>query len=163
MATPTNLPASFSSGAVLTAAQQNDLRGAFRILQVVQSTYATQVSTTSTSYVTTGLTATITPQSTTSKILAVVSMPTEKTTVSVFSGAFVALFRGTVAGTNLVENLLYSEQIINSTLALNWLDSPSTTSAQVYTVGIKTNSAAVTVKSCPSSLKASIILMEVSA
>jgi hypothetical protein len=31
MATPTNLPASFVSGAILTAAQQNDLRGAFRV------------------------------------------------------------------------------------------------------------------------------------
>jgi hypothetical protein len=163
MATPTNLPASQTTGNVLTAAYVNDLRGAFRILQVVQASHSTEVSTTSTSYVTTGLTASITPQSTTSKILAYVSMPTEKTTVSIFSGAYIALFRGTVTGTNLVENLLYSEQQIVSTLALNWLDSPSTTSAQVYTVGIKTNSGAVTVKSCPGSLKASLVLMEVSA
>jgi 5-deoxy-D-glucuronate isomerase len=141
----------------------DDLRGAFRILQVVQASHSTEVSTTSISYVTTGLTASITPQATTSKILAFVSMPTEKTTVSIFSGAFIGLFRGTVAGTNLVENLLYSEQQIASTLALNWLDSPSTTSSQVYTVGIKTNSAAVTVKSCVINLKASLVLMEVSA
>ena len=163
MATPTNLPGDFSPGQVLTAANMDDLRGAFRILQVVQASHSTEVSTTSTSYVTTGLTASITPQATTSKILAFVSMPTEKTTVSIFSGAFIGLFRGTVAGTNLVENLLYSEQQIASTLALNWLDSPSTTSSQVYTVGIKTNSAAVTVKSCVINLPASLVLMEVSA
>ena len=41
MATPTNLPASFVAGAILTAAQQNDLRGAFRVLQVVQGTTTT--------------------------------------------------------------------------------------------------------------------------
>ena len=33
MATPTNLPATQTSGNVLTAAWLNDLRGAFRILQ----------------------------------------------------------------------------------------------------------------------------------
>jgi hypothetical protein len=33
MATPTNLPATFVAGNVLTAAQQNGLRGAFRVLQ----------------------------------------------------------------------------------------------------------------------------------
>jgi hypothetical protein len=148
---------------VLTAAYVNDLRGAFRILQVVQASHSTVVSTTSTSYVTTGLTASITPQSTTSKILAFVSMPTEKTTAGVYSGALIALFRGTVAGTNLVENILYNEQQTAATLALNWLDSPSTTSAQAYTVGIKTNSGLITVKSCVNDLKASLVLMEVSA
>jgi len=34
MATPTSLPATFVAGNVLTAAQMNDLRGAFRILAV---------------------------------------------------------------------------------------------------------------------------------
>ena len=38
------------------------------VIQVVSANYNTSTSTTSTSYVTTGLSATITPQSTTSKI-----------------------------------------------------------------------------------------------
>ena len=38
MATPTTLPAAFVSGAILTADQMNNLRGAFRVLQVVTST-----------------------------------------------------------------------------------------------------------------------------
>jgi len=37
MATPTSLPASFTSGQVLTAAQMNNLRGGFRVLQVEQA------------------------------------------------------------------------------------------------------------------------------
>jgi hypothetical protein len=41
MATPTTLPASFVAGNILTAAQLNNLRGAFRVLQVVQATDAT--------------------------------------------------------------------------------------------------------------------------
>ena len=38
MATPTTLPATFVAGNVLTAAQMNDLRGAFRVLQIVSTT-----------------------------------------------------------------------------------------------------------------------------
>jgi hypothetical protein len=163
MATPTNLPPAEVAFTPLAASWLNDLRGAFRILQVVQTSHATETVTTSTAYISTGLTATITPQSTTSRVLAFVTMPTEKTTASVFSGAFVGLFRGGVGGSILIENLLYSEQQIVSTLAMNWLDSPNTTSAQTYTVGIKTNSAAVTVKSCPIGMRASLVLCEVSA
>ena len=75
MATPTSLPASFSSGAVLTAAQMNNLRGAFRILQVVQTIKTDIYSSGSVAQGgeadVTGLTATITPSSTSSKILVV--------------------------------------------------------------------------------------------
>ena len=75
MATPTNLPASFTTGAVLTAAQMNDLRGAFRILQVVSGSTTTETSTSSTTHADTTLTATITPQSASSQILVYVSHP----------------------------------------------------------------------------------------
>jgi hypothetical protein len=73
MATPTNLPAAFTTGAVLTAAQQNALRGAFRILQVVANGTVTQTSSTSTTFANTALSASITPQSATSKIFVMVN------------------------------------------------------------------------------------------
>ena len=73
MATPTNLPAAFTVGQVLTSTQMNDLRGAFRVLQVVYATTAAQAVSTSSTYGDTGLTATITPQSADSKILVCVS------------------------------------------------------------------------------------------
>ena len=70
MATRTTLPATFVAGNVLTAAQQNDLRGAFRILQVEQVTKLDTFSTSSTSFTDiTGLSITITPSSATNKIL----------------------------------------------------------------------------------------------
>ena len=73
MATPTTLPASFVSGAVLEAAQLNNLRGAFRILQVVSTTktdtFVSGTVTAGSEVDITGLTATITPSSTSSKIL----------------------------------------------------------------------------------------------
>jgi hypothetical protein len=74
MATPTTLPATFVAGDVLTAAQMNNLRGAFRIMQVVYATPITaQVSTSSSTMSDTGLTATITPSSTSSKVLVIVN------------------------------------------------------------------------------------------
>ena len=75
MATPTTLPAAFVAGAILTAAQQNNLRGAFRVLQVVASTYATQTTATTNTFVNSGLTGTITPSSTSSQVLVIVTQP----------------------------------------------------------------------------------------
>jgi hypothetical protein len=73
MATPTTLPASFVAGSILTAAELNDLRGAFRVLQVVNATTSTTTSNSTSTYADTSLTATITPTSTSSKILVFVN------------------------------------------------------------------------------------------
>jgi hypothetical protein len=73
MATPTSLPAAVATGDVGTAAEFNGLRGAFRILQVGANGTTTQTSSTSSSFVNTALSASITPQSTSSKILVMVS------------------------------------------------------------------------------------------
>jgi hypothetical protein len=163
MATPTTLPATFVSGNVLEAEQLNDLRGAFRILQVIEGTTSTQVVTTSTSFVTTNLTATITPSATSSKILILVNSPTGKDS-SVFSGCYTGLFRGTVAGTFLAGSLLYAGG--NSTYMMctySYLDSPNTTSATAYTLGIRTNSGSTAVYANADSNRSSIVLMEISA
>ena len=70
MATPTALPATFTAGQVLTAAEQNGLRGAFRILQVASVFKADTFSFTSTSFVdVTGLSVSITPREATSQII----------------------------------------------------------------------------------------------
>ena len=69
MATPTSLPATFVAGNVLTAAELNNLRGAFRVLQIVRATDTTQRTTTSTSYVDANISVTITPTSADSDIL----------------------------------------------------------------------------------------------
>ena len=77
MATPTTLPASFTAGQVLTASQMNNLRGAFRVLQVVSTTKTdtyTDSSASGTLTTVTGLSATITPSATTSKILIYVTL-----------------------------------------------------------------------------------------
>lgn len=73
MATPTTLPAAFVAGDVLTATQMNNLRGAFRVLQVVYGASATQTTNSSSTYADTTLTASITPSATSSKVLVIVN------------------------------------------------------------------------------------------
>ncbi len=165
MATPTTLPATFTAGQVLTAAQMNDLRGAFRILQVVQTVYATATTSTSASYVTTGLNATITPSSTSSKILVLVA-GTARNHASGSEGTW-SLFRGTVAGTNLATTtsagFLRVFPAVLVGLSIHFLDSPSTTSAQTYTLGMKAESGGQSVTWSQSDTTSTMILMEVSA
>lgn len=166
MATPTTLPASFTAGQVLTAAEMNNLRGAFRVLQVVQATTATPVSTTSTSYVTSGLSASITPSSTSSKVLVMVSLNVANANSN--GAAICTIFRGTVAGTNLYGASGFSTNYASSgntvaTASSVYLDSPATTSAQTYTVGIKTGSALSSATAQDGSATSTITLMEISA
>lgn len=138
--------------------------GIGKILQVVSATHSTEVSTTSTSYITTNLSASITPSSTSSKVLIHVSMPLRKTTDNIFSGATGGLFRGTVGATLLAENVAYAPGAnVRGLFATSYVDSPNTTSSQVYTVGLKTNSNLTTVASCPDGNRGSLVLMEISA
>jgi hypothetical protein len=131
-----------------------------KIGQVIEATTSTAVSTTSTTFVTTGLTATITPVATTSKVLVMVSCVLG-TDGSVFSGQVSALFRGTVAGTNIAQMLTFTSSNSGTSQNMMKLDSPSTTSAQVYTLGIKTNSASTVIYANRENSFGSIILMEV--
>lgn len=111
------------------------------IIQVVNNTVqmntgSAYVSTTSTSYVTTGLSVTITPQATTSKILIMFQ--------GITAGAAninvpLTIYRNS---TNLVTGTapgdLYSSQYTGAGTSLIY-DSPATTSATTYTVYIRSS------------------------
>jgi hypothetical protein len=166
MATPTNLPASFSSGAVLTATQQNDLRGAFRILQVVQGTTSTATSSSTTTYADTTLTATITPQSATSKILVMVSHGTiSKSNGNLFNGVMLRLVRGSTTIANFGGYIGFTGTTVDGTLSCStvYLDSPATTSATTYKTQFANNVAAASVTVQTNSTLSTITLLEVSA
>jgi hypothetical protein len=140
MATPTTLPASFVAGNVLQAAQLNNLRGAFRILQVVSTaktdTYSASLAQGATSAVT-GFTVSITPSSTASKVLVIVSATPGDTSTNTASYLTLtkggsALFVGDTAGSrqrvstgNYGGNRLAGMSIV-------YLDSPATTSSVTY-------------------------------
>lgn len=144
MATPTTLPSSFSSGAVLTAAQMNNLRGAFRVFQVVSAAKTDTFSTASTSFVdVTGLSVSVTPSATSSKILVFMDVKVGGANLVDFPGLRLvrdstAIYVGDAAssriqatfGGNVLGDMMPSAVGI-------FLDSPSTTSATTYKVQMR--------------------------
>ena len=136
------------------------------ILQVVTATYSTQVSSTSASYVTTNLTASITPKFSTSKIL-IIASGTSYIAGPNSIGCF-TLFRGTVAGTDLGGSTGFSDvygtnSAVMAPLAINYIDSPATTSSVTYTVGMKNTDAATVVYLASNGQKGVITLLEIAA
>jgi len=168
MATPTTLPASFTAGQVLTAAQQNALRGAFRVLQVVSGSTSTQASSSVTTYADTNLTATITPTSATSKVLVVV---TQNGLVKTSGNANNAINLKLLRGVTDIQRFANSMGFTNSALSLytgsattQFLDSPATTSATTYKTQFANDTAAAAVRVQDGSVSEStIILYEISA
>ena len=166
MATPTTLPATFVSGDVLTAAQMNDLRGAFRVLQVVVGTTTTSVSNSTNVYADTTLTATITPTSTNNKILIYVNHASVyKSVTDAVSRLNMIFLRGATNllqfGTAIAFTGTASENYSNAPMIL--LDTPATISATTYKTQFMNpaNAAFVSVQS--NSTESQMLLMEISA
>jgi len=98
------------------------------VLQVINSVYNTEFSTTSTSYVDTGITATITPKFSTSKILAIYSVG-YRIQDSNIGG--LQLVRGS---TNILTATRTTQITHASYACAEYLDSPATTSATTYKI-----------------------------
>lgn len=140
MATPTSLPATFVAGDVLTAAQMNGLRGAFRVLQVVSTAKTDTFTTTSATFTdVTGMSVTITPQSATSQILVMVQGNVGNNSAA--NGCLFTLLRGATQidiGDAASNRARVSTQTYNPgdnrfvNFGLTFLDSPATTSATTY-------------------------------
>jgi hypothetical protein len=162
MATPTNLPASYTAGQVLTASSLNNLRGAFRILQIVYASSTTETSTTSATYATTSLSGTITPSATSSKILIFANVQVSGNSAGMQTG--LRIFDGSNAIlTNpraIIQNGAGDLAMLQS---LMYLDSPNTVSAKTYTVQFARTSGSGTIVAQPNSGPSTIILCEVSA
>jgi hypothetical protein len=167
MATPTNLPATAVSGQILTAAYVNDLRGAFRVLQVVYGSTTTNVTESAGAFVDTGLTATITPQSTSNKILVIVNQNGCLKAVGNANNALnLKLLRGSTNIANFLTSGGYtatsSDNIFGSS-AVTVLDSPATTSAVTYKTQMQNQQAAANVQTQFNSALSTIVLLEISA
>ena len=105
------------------------------VLQVVNATYDIDTTTTSGSYIDTGLTATITPKFASSKIIVHISQNGVSTSTS-NGGVYGQLVRGSSVLGYLGRNVAYtgdtSQVRIGTGWSCSWLDSPSTTSATTY-------------------------------
>jgi hypothetical protein len=167
MATPTTLPATFVAGNVLTAAQMNDLRGAFRVLQVVSANHSTQATNTTTTYADTGLTATITPSATTSKILVLVNQAgILKGGVNASSCCDLRLLRGASEISLFGVAVGFTATAVTNAVGNSssmYLDSPATTSATTYKTQFRNQQASDGVVVQFSSSQSNIVLLEISA
>jgi hypothetical protein len=167
MATPTTLPAAFTAGQVLTAAQMNALRGAFRVLQVVSANHSTSATNTTTTYADTGLTATITPSSTTSKILVLVNQAgILKGGANAGTCCDLSLFRGASNISFFTSGAGYTNSVSTNTVGNSssmYLDSPATTSATTYKTQFKNQVASDGVVVQFGSCVSNIVLLEISA
>ena len=128
-----------------------------KVLQVVTDVFSTETSTTSTSYVAvSGFAATITPSSTSSKILVLCSASSYINTSDAYLGT---IYRG---GTDLgtFGRLFSTAGGLGGFISFNYLDSPSTLSATTYTyyhrVGSGTGYVSV------NNYKSNLTLMEIS-
>jgi hypothetical protein len=165
MATPTDLPASFSSGEILTAAQQNDLRGAFRVLRVVAGATSTQTGKSTGTYGTTTLEASITPQATSNKILVMYTQQCSTDTANGQLGLRLVQRIGltdTVIQTNTFA-MLNSAGGMYGIYAQNILVSPNTISAITFFTEMALTGGGGNVYTQTGSSTSNIILMEISA
>lgn len=167
MATPTTLPASFTASTVLPAASLNNLRGAFRILQVVQGTpYSTIVSNSTTTMVDSGLTATITCQNNTSKVLIIVQQTFSKNSGNASNAVRSQIVSGATAIHVFQAAALYTGTTVDfvgpSTSAV-YLDNPTTTAAITYKTQFANFTAANGVSANTNNAVATITLLEISA
>ena len=121
------------SGASLTGLTSSQMP-AGSVLQVVTATTTTSVTSTSTTYIDSGLTANITPSSTSSRIMIMVTHPTNVYAADAVTMGL-KLLRGS---TNVWENAAWryvgvqNNVNIITTQSMHYVDSPSSTSALTY-------------------------------
>lgn len=134
-----------STGAAIWEKYQGAAASGGKVLQVVNATYGTEVSNSTTTYAATGLTATITPSATTSKTLVIVNQNgLQKGPNNNFG--YLRLMRG--ASSILVFEGLFGrsgDSLIHAVggAGCNYLDSPATTSATTYSTEMKSDSATI--------------------
>ena len=160
-----------TSGQVLTTNGSGALSWALpgKILQVVQATYAPggSVATTSTSYVNSGIECSITPTSSSNKILVLSNFILGNSSAN---WNYVSIFRG---ATNLASALqagqphfggIYNNSAgdFHNSSSVMYLDSPATTSATTYYVKFRSGNGN-SVRICTDGIPSVIVLMEVAA
>ena len=140
--------------------------GAGKIVQVVNATYSTQTDTSSSTFVTTNLTANITPSSASSKVLVTAYVPFSVYDSSTRSGY--ARFEINRDGTQVAEtgNLGYNAgtstgRRFSSAVTMVAVDTPASTSSLTYTINMRYEVSAAAVQAFYGNYPGYIVLMEV--
>jgi hypothetical protein len=148
--------------------------GGGKVLQVVTATSTTATTISTTTYADSGLSASITPSASTSKVLVLITQPTlmqrstsqanagikllrGSTTIADFAPSGYESFGVTAGGTSIIAN--------RGMVTVSWLDSPSTTSSTTYKTQGRTesNSNSPLLQFQEGGAPGSIILMEIGA
>ena len=140
--------------------------GGGKVLQVVNATYSTQTSTTSTTFADTGLTATITPTSATSKILVFVNQVGCHRASGTNGALQLRLLRGATSIVTFEKYLGYNSgtvEINAGSASTTYLDSPATTSATTYKTQLATDLASYTLAVQANGGTSTMTLMEIGA
>jgi hypothetical protein len=140
--------------------------GGGKVLQVIQATSTTNIASSTTTLIDSGLSATITPSSATSKVLVMTSQQYYKTNGNASNAIKSALLRGATQIAFISQNMLVTDTAIYNigTLAYHYLDSPSTTSATTYKIQFaNTNASNTAGVSSNSTELQTMILMEIGA
>ena len=136
-----------------------------KIGQVVQATTTTEVSNTTTSYADTGLTASITPTATSSKILVTVHQNGARSQSDQNNNSiYLKLLRGSTDISQIFVYSLYTGSGIDlygASLSTSFLDTPSTTSATTYKTQFKNFVSSGHVRLQDTAAMSTITLMEV--
>jgi uncharacterized protein (DUF1697 family) len=135
-----------------------------KVLQVVSTqSQSAEISTSSSSYVTTGISASITPTSSTSKILILLSCTLDNQA----SGRqmVITFYRGAtdLASTRGTSQLYSDGGRVQASGSCMYLDSPATTSSTTYTVYFRSTTGGNTVKFANDNTMTSFTLMEIAA
>jgi len=160
-----------TNGHVLTAdsAEATGLKwaaagGGGKVLQVVSATLANDASSSSTSYADTGLSASITPSSATSKILTIQSSTVDVSSGNANNAISLKLFRD---ATNILtlDDLFFTGTALRklASYSYTYLDSPATTSAITYKIQFCNNVAAADVTFGANDNIATLLLLEIGA
>lgn len=171
--TPTVLSVG-TNGQVLTAdstaatglAWSTPSGSAGKIVQVVSASYSTPTTNTSTTYADTGLTATITPTSASNTILVMVAQNgLQRDGSSANQCIGLRLLRGASSIAQIGTNIDYTgttlQHYFGGSSAINYVDSPATTSATTYKTMFNQNAGSGTVTVQINSSVSTMILMEV--
>ena len=158
----------FSVPAGVTIANSGTATGFGKVLQVVASTIAVETRTKSTTYTTTGLSATLTPAATSSKILILVNGGTILTGAWNYD-SFTALYSdiGGAGATKIADiggNFFGSSGTFEGgSQSMNYLYSPNTTSAVVIAPYFKSSSSSYWGYFTEAGYTVSLVLMEIGA
>lgn len=137
------------------------IKGAGKVLQVVGASTSTQVGVTANSYTDTGLTADITPASTSNKVLVLIHQSIGKTAAHTWTD--IKLLRGSTQIGLFASVAFTGEATANyiGTTGCSFLDTPSSTSSLTYKTQFRNVAAAGTVNAQVDSGLSSITLMEI--